>query len=1429
MGGEGKQSTRKGQGLAESVRIFVIKEMRKKGNLRSRPIQTGFGRQTVIQDIHHDFIIIRKENQMKRKLFERPFVLFMVLIMILGILPLSALAADGSDNPTAGLTDLAFGGDAFGAPGYAATPSFDNGKTTYTVSVPDYAGNLYCYAKVANSGDKVAAFRAVGPNNMMTALSSGSWTWLYGLTTGPAGLNYTVKVGSNPSVDSTVTASYSVAIQRYVTLSGLTVNDTLCPTFNADTLNYTAGVAADATSVSIKATAYQSAYGLTVNGVTATSGTAATVNLNWDSNGQMQVPIVVSSSGATSTTYTLTLIKETKGDTPLFSMQPLDATYFDTVTAATPLKVRASANGTLSYQWYKNTTKSTENATKIEGATTDTYIPAVVNVGTTAKTAYYYCTVTNTKEDSSTFNTTSAIATINVKPDPTPTVTIVAADGSDIPVDGYTYSVGATNAIALKVEATTRADGGKWTYEWSDNNYNNLDGDDQTTFTPSTARDNSFDLICTATYTVDGVPYSTVSDNDVAVSVIATSAQPATITEQPLSTSYLIGSKDIFTLSTNATSSDGGSLSFQWYTSSNNSSFTAVSGANNVAYIPPGRDKAGKVYYYCKITNSIDSSNGMTYTTTVKTNTATINFNTVANLGGTWSGDGTKASPYLIANQSDLVLLRDMVNKGITFGGCYFKITADITLPDNWVPIGAIMTGKLGSYTGKYMWPFGGILDGDNHTLTVPDGGLPLFGYVRNAVVENLNIYGTKIAGYGLVNNYEVDYGPTGSYGDFTKNGYQQTINIENVTLKSGSSTLKSGFIGGYASGANTVNFYDCTVESGVTIGYDKSQSDIGSFGGSFNGMMENCVSNATVYGVNNVGGLVGTKGQSMGYLNIMDSAFHGSVVATGTYVGGVMGSGYNVTSAPNSPCVTIQNCYVDGSLTGSDYIGGLFGGEPVVKQCWANGIGYIQNNCFTGMITATKSGAGYVGGVIGNMNSLDRYNVIANNYYLEGCGATKAIGAVASVDKTATTRYNRSDDPTGVDAGQLAKSATAAQMKDGTVVAALNAGLNSSGNWVQGTNDPVFGHNKGYLIYFTVTGYTSTIHGGDSFDQGALGITAAYSDGSTKTIAAKDVTFTGFNSDTKGYITVTAAYDNHFTMIEINVVDNADYSSDITAAKTAVSGGSYDFDMTAANSADDVKAALEKEIAKFDLKGVAAAVTMDSVTPAVAGTADHKTGSDGSFSATVSLAKGTGAAALSDTVTVTGMIKATAYSAEWQNLFKDVTKDDWFFDAVKYASEHQLFKGTSDTAFSPDLAMTRAMLVTVLYRLDGEPKVDTKNIFSDVKDGAWYSDTILWASENKIAAGYGDSLFGPDDNVTREQLAVILYNYAQYKDADVTAGGDLLAFGDASKVSSWAADAMKWAVGKGLISGITKTTLDPKGNATRSQVATILMRYTAE
>jgi hypothetical protein len=190
---------------------------------------------------------------------------------------------------------------------------------------------------------------------------------------------------------------------------------------------------------------------------------------------------------------------------------------------------------------------------------------------------------------------------------------------------------------------------------------------------------------------------------------------------------------------------------------------------------------------------------------------------------------------------------------------------------------------------------------------------------------------------------------------------------------------------------------------------------------------------------------------------------------------------------------------------------------------------------------------------------------------------------------------------------------------------------------------------------------------------------------------------------------------------------------------------------------------------------------------------------------------------------------KPNTEAPAWSNPFADVSASDWFYGNVEYVAKNRLMNGTATDTFSPNAAMTRAMLVTVLHRLENEPVAAHASSFSDVSADKYYAAAVAWASENSIVTGTGNGRFAPDADITREQLAAILYRCAGARGLDVSTRGDASSFTDAGDVSSWAGDALSWAVGAGIITGRsnpTGTELAPKGKATRAEVAAVLMRF---
>mgnify|MGYP004523653511 CR=1 FL=1 len=531
---------------------------------------------------------------------------------------------------------------------------------------------------------------------------------------------------------------------------------------------------------------------------------------------------------------------------------------------------------------------------------------------------------------------------------------------------------------------------------------------------------------------------------------------------------------------------------------------------------------------------------------------------------GTLTGAGTESDPYIINTVNDFGVIQDGIKDGKSYKNKYFCLESDIKLPADWKPLGMLKEGAVNAGNGRNMLPFSGTLDGNGHTLTFTKGSKPLFGYVRDAKVKNLNIFGTYIDGYGLVENYVVDYGKDSKL--WTDDDPKAAITAEKVIIKSGTKILQSGFIGGYASGINHANFMDCMIEQGVIIGCkaDGSSaglSNVGSFSGASNGVIKNCVSYATVYGNNNVGGIAGIRGQSTNTFNIEDCVFHGAINATGNNIGGILGSGYYMYNAPNAFGAVITNCTVDGSVSGKQNVGGIFGAEGGIEQAWDNGVGKIVSNVFSGKV----SGKTNVGAIIGYIRALNNNNVIKNNVYTSNCGIDKGLGKVVHVDTDAVNfgmrdgvfyyntekfntytpeewnqiyevvdgdwkdtqrypgkaiampNYNRSDDPLGKDLEKLVKCSDDA-------VEPICRELSVSGKC-----------KKTYYI-------------GEKLDLTGLTFTAHWTQGKADTtVNMDDITVGQFDNETRGTKIVRLYYGSAMTTLSVNVIKDPTQRINVT------------------------------------------------------------------------------------------------------------------------------------------------------------------------------------------------------------------------------------------------------------------------------------------
>ncbi|MBU5479879.1 DUF4430 domain-containing protein [Blautia sp. MSJ-19] len=686
--------------------------------------------------------------------------------------------------------------------------------------------------------------------------------------------------------------------------------------------------------------------------------------------------------------------------------------------------------------------------------------------------------------------------------------------------------------------AVLRADEGKLSYQWYQGDtfeeFEKIDGATNASYQIATSEPHYYNYYkCIVSYEIDGKKYTTESElYSVRVYPLTLAApqiikQPVDITGVkgvPLDEKLSVELSDINQPDVNA--------KYQWYknTEENTTDGNMVPGATESSYAPDIQE-AGKTYYYCRIRYQLKA-----YT---KKQNKTINSEfvysdaacvTVTEAPLPWEGKGTESSPYLIKTTSDIEALRDKVNnEGFSFEDMYFQLAEDITLPNSWKPIGVTKDGKKDLQNGANLNVFSGIFDGNNHTVTILEGGLPLFGYVRNTRIRNLNIYGTKIAGYGLVNNFE-GVGLSGT-----------AVEIDNVTLKSGSSTLKAGLLGAnktmspYAgcSSSFEATVRNCTIEKDVVIGYDKDMNEIGAIAGRMQGTVENCVSYATVYGTRYVGGIIGTRDNAMGNCSVIGCKFYGTVEASGELAGGIAGGGYDDSSAPNGCKITINSCVSEGTVTGSDKVGGILGADLYVAQTWDNCVYTFKNNSFTGKVKATSQNPSYVGGIIGFYDSLNRIDVITNNYYSKDCGADKAIGFVKYIDTSCTTHetasgatyfstekettacptvegcgwqkgYNRTDDPLGADIGKLFST----------------EGLRT------------------YVDSLELTGdYRTEFYLGEDLDLTGMKAVAVISDGTRQELSWTDLTIEGYNKDKRGEQKLKISYKEAFVELTVRVL----------------------------------------------------------------------------------------------------------------------------------------------------------------------------------------------------------------------------------------------------------------------------------------------------
>ncbi|MHC1721576.1 MAG: InlB B-repeat-containing protein [Aminipila sp.] len=399
-----------------------------------------------------------------------------------------------------------------------------------------------------------------------------------------------------------------------------------------------------------------------------------------------------------------------------------------------------------------------------------------------------------------------------------------------------------------------------------------------------------------------------------------------------------------------------------------------------------------------------------------------------------WDGDkpviigGTEENPMEIEDLDQLLVLRDFVNNGQKdelkkyVDGFYFKLVKDITLPKDWEPIGKNST------MDKTDNPFAAHFDGSGHTITIAPGGRALFGNIQSAEIKNVDIFGKQIDSCGLIESYINE------------------VTIDNCTIKSGTKLKGSGFVGDLIGQDGKVILQRCVVEKGVTVGYTKDQDGIGGLAGSVSCEVKDCISEADVFGRNYVGGIVGVKGQSMKPCTVSECYSGGSVNATGDYVGGIVGGGYNIAYPPG---VQIYNCYSTAKIKGGNCVGGIFGKEFVKEP---QPFPYIVENCYWHGDSIQADGD-YVGGIVGYYEKVNKHCTLKNNFYAAPYEGLKGYGKINSISDSS---FNPEE---------AFKLNPAEAFENGEVAYLLDGGQGIHSNiWTTGDKYPVFGKPSIYM-----------------------------------------------------------------------------------------------------------------------------------------------------------------------------------------------------------------------------------------------------------------------------------------------------------------------------------------------------------------------------
>ena len=738
---------------------------------------------------------------------------------------------------------------------------------------------------------------------------------------------------------------------------------------------------------------------------------------------------------------------------------------------------------------------------------------------------------------------------------------------------------------------------------------------------------------------------------------------------------------------------------------------------------------------------------------------------------------GTANNPYKIFTATQLAAFRDLVN-GEGEKSAHAKLMNDINLKDvcgptldsgqpvSWTPIGNIIDEEAPDSFG-----YTGTFNGDGHTISGlyiagDDNDQGLFGYLdQGGIVQNLTVSGTVSGGWYVG-------GVVGRNDGTVKNCY-------NTGAVSGSGWCVGGVVG-KNNGGTVENCYN-------TGAVNSSGNRVGGVVGDNGGTVKNCYNTDAVNSSGDrVGGVVGYNSR------IVENCHNiGAVSGSGNYVGGVVG---------DNRYGSVKNCYNTGSVTGvsgsSDYVGGVVGfNSGPVKNCYNTG---------------TVSDGTTSGGVVGKNSGSGTSAIVENCYFLQGTAESGIGENVGSGDATATEK-----DDTAFHSGEVAWRLQDGQAEDQiTPVWGQNLMKEPKDNYPQlrafDADTP-----QVYKVAFM----------NDSEEHDAKYANNGMTVGSPTTNPTKEgYTFAGWFTESSG-----GSQWNFSTAVTKNMTLYAKWTAieePEPEPEEPPYTGKYSYEVFT-SVGDHGSLTVDRYATEGEKVTITVtpdeAYKLDDLTVTAHGKDVELTANgDGTYTFTMPSAD----------------VKITATFAEdpdWtepeepttdvSDIFLDIAPDAWYKDAIQYAYDNGLMTGVSATEFAPEATTTRAMIVSILARLENVTSAEAAG-FADVTD-EWYATAVNWAANVGVVNGYEDNTFRPNTAITREQLAAILMNYAAYKSEDVSNRADLTSYID--QPSTWAQEAISWSVAEGLLTGVTADTLQPQRAATRAQVAAILQRFLSE